>query len=74
MPLYDYKCKDCSHVFEVKQGFNDEPIETCPECKGKVERLIGGGIGFMFKGAGSSASDSADSCTTCCTGPTCGLN
>ena len=73
MPLYDYKCKECSHVFEVKQSFNDEPVSVCPECNGTVERLIGGGIGFMFKG-GSSISDSADSCTTCCTGPTCGLN
>ena len=30
----------------------DEPISECPECKGKVKRLIGTGAGIIFKGEG----------------------
>ena len=30
----------------------DEPLKKCPSCKGKVERLIGSGAGFIFKGTG----------------------
>ena len=35
MPLYDYLCEACEHVFEVRHGFND-PAPACPEC-GAVE-------------------------------------
>lgn len=31
MPLYDYRCADCGHVFEAKHGFN-EPAPACPAC------------------------------------------
>jgi len=31
---------------------NDTPISTCPECGGKVKRLIGTGAGPIFKGSG----------------------
>ena len=30
----------------------DAPLTKCPECKGKVKRLIGAGAGFIFKGSG----------------------
>ena len=52
MPTYDYKCSDCGHVFELFQSMSDDPIDTCPVCKGKVERLIGAGAGLIFKGSG----------------------
>lgn len=52
MPTYEYKCLVCSNLFEVFQKMNDEPLQNCPECNGKVKRLIGAGAGTIFKGKG----------------------
>ena len=52
MPTYDYRCKKCGHRFEEFQKMTDPPLKQCPECKGPVERLIGGGAGFILKGSG----------------------
>lgn len=52
MPTYEYECLACRHVFEYFQSMKDEPIKTCPACKGEVKRLIGAGAGFIFKGSG----------------------
>lgn len=52
MPTYDYLCTECDHTFEYFQSMNDTPISTCPECGGKVKRLIGTGAGPIFKGSG----------------------
>ncbi len=52
MPTYDYKCLDCGHTFELFQSMSSEPIDVCPNCGGKVKRLIGPGAGPYFKGSG----------------------
>lgn len=52
MPTYDYQCEKCGHQFEVFQRMSDRPKRTCPECKGRVRRLIGTGAGLLFKGSG----------------------
>ncbi len=52
MPTYDYKCNSCGHQFEAFQSITAEPLSECPVCGGKVERLIGGGNGLIFKGSG----------------------
>ena len=40
MALYEYECQRCGHKFEIKQGIHDNPITRCPNCEGKVKRLI----------------------------------
>lgn len=52
MPHYDYQCEKCGHIFEEFQTITEKHIEKCPECQGKVKRLIGGGAGIIFKGSG----------------------
>lgn len=52
MPTYEYECQKCGHRFEEFQSMKDEPLKKCPQCKGKVKRLIGAGAGFLFKGSG----------------------
>jgi putative FmdB family regulatory protein len=52
MPTYDYKCMECSHTFEIFQPMSAEHIKQCPNCNGKVRRLIGAGAGTIFKGSG----------------------
>ncbi|NCD34374.1 MAG: zinc ribbon domain-containing protein [Spartobacteria bacterium] len=57
MPTYDYKCKECGHLFEVFQNITADPVNTCPECGGAVKRLLGTGAGIIFKGSGFYATD-----------------
>lgn len=52
MPTYDYRCLECETEFEKFQGITEDPIEECPDCSGKVKRLIGAGAGLIFKGSG----------------------
>lgn len=52
MPTYDYKCTECDYTFEYFQKMTDEPLKECPQCKGKLKRLIGPGAGPIFKGSG----------------------
>ena len=57
MPTYEYECRDCGHAFERFHGINEDPIGECPECQGKVRRLISSGGGLVFKGPGFYATD-----------------
>jgi len=57
MPTYEYQCTSCGHRFEELQSFSDRPLKKCPRCAGPVERLVSGGAGFIFKGAGFYATD-----------------
>ncbi len=57
MPTYEYKCRDCGHAFERFQGINEPALEVCPECEGRVQRLISTGGGLVFKGPGFYATD-----------------
>jgi putative FmdB family regulatory protein len=38
MPLYEYRCKSCQHVFTELAKFEDKI--KCPECKKSTEKLI----------------------------------
>jgi len=31
---------------------SDEPLIKCPDCNGKIRRLVSGGSGLIFKGSG----------------------
>jgi len=52
MPTYEYQCEVCGFRFEKFQKISEEPVRTCPRCKGKVKRLISRGGGLLFKGNG----------------------
>ena len=58
MPTYEYQCTRCSHEFELVQSIHDKPRSRCPLCRGKVTKLIWGGIGISFKGSGFYVTDS----------------
>jgi putative FmdB family regulatory protein len=51
VPLYEYQCQKCRHRFEKIQKFSDAPVKKCPECGGKVEKMLSAPA-FHFKGSG----------------------
>jgi putative FmdB family regulatory protein len=53
MPTYDYRCDDCGHTLEAFESITAKPMKKCPECgKLKLKRLLGTGVGLIFKGSG----------------------
>lgn len=63
VPLYEYQCFPERHVFEVRQGINDEPVSVCEVCGGPVRRVIQP-VGIVFKGSGFYVNDSRKSSST----------
>ncbi len=52
MPIYEYRCPDCSHEFEEIQKMSDDPVRLCPSCgKENVSKLLSAAA-FHLKGGG----------------------
>lgn len=56
MPRYDYQCKSCDHVFEVRQSFDSEPRADCPLCAGESRRKFQV-VPIIYKGSGFYTTD-----------------
>ena len=52
MPTYNYYCNDCDTHFSYFQKMSDIAKSNCEKCKGKINRVITGGTGLIFKGSG----------------------
>ena len=51
MPIYEYRCGQCNHCFELRQGFDAEPVAVCPQCEGGAVRVFHPAP-ILFKGSG----------------------
>jgi len=60
VPRYDYECQSCQTLFEVKQGFNDEPVANCPSCHNAARRKFQV-VPIIYKGTGFYTTDYAPS-------------
>ncbi len=58
MPVYEYECESCSYRFEMKQGFDDNPVATCPRCECNARRIFSP-TPIIFKGSGFYVTDNA---------------
>ena len=56
MPIYEYVCQKCGHHLEVMQKISDKPLTRCPECRGKLEKILSQ-TSFQLKGSGWYVSD-----------------
>lgn len=57
MPIYDYRCDHCGHVFSAVRAFTDTDLEACPNC-GKRPRKLLTAPAVVFKGSGWYKTDS----------------
>jgi putative FmdB family regulatory protein len=51
VPIYEYRCTDCGHQFEVSQRMSDDPISECEVCGGQVAKVLFAPA-IHFKGSG----------------------
>jgi putative FmdB family regulatory protein len=52
MPIYEYECRDCGHVFDALQKMADQPLTDCPACgKASLRKLLSA-PNFRLKGGG----------------------
>ena len=56
MPLYDYECVSCGHVFELRQSFDTDPQGVCPLCSGVTRRKFHA-VPIIYKGSGFYTTD-----------------
>ena len=58
MPIYEYVCDGCGKQCELIQKITDQPLRTCPDCGGKMHKLISQ-TSFILKGNGWYVTDYA---------------
>jgi putative FmdB family regulatory protein len=58
MPLYDYRCRACSQVTEVRHGFREAFQGACPSCGSTELARVFHPAGVLFKGSGFYLTDS----------------
>jgi putative FmdB family regulatory protein len=51
MPIYEYCCQDCQHIFEEWQKDYTERDRSCPICGARAKRMISS-TAFILKGSG----------------------
>lgn len=60
MPLYEYECRDCRKLTEVRHGFDETVAQPCAACGGELVRRFSP-TGIVFKGSGFYVTDSRKS-------------
>ena len=56
MPIYEYECNSCHTSFELRQGFDADPVGTCPTCQGAAQRRFHS-VAVIYKGSGFYTTD-----------------
>jgi putative FmdB family regulatory protein len=62
MPLYEYQCRNCGAVVDVRHGFDETHKDPCATCGGEMARRYSP-TGIVFKGSGFYVTDSRKSLT-----------
>jgi putative FmdB family regulatory protein len=57
LPLYEYRCAK-GHRFEKIEPITAKPVQKCPKCGARAERLLGAPA-LQFKGSGWYVTDYA---------------
>ena len=60
MPIYEYECRKCGHVFDALQKMSDPPHTDCPDCGQPELRKLLSAPNFRLKGGGWYETDFKD--------------
>jgi putative FmdB family regulatory protein len=60
VPLYEYRCLDCAHQYEKREGFDASALQKCPTCGGTARRVLHAAP-IVFKGSGFYVTDNRKS-------------
>jgi putative FmdB family regulatory protein len=52
MPIYEYQCEACRHVFDSLQKISEAPLSTCPDCGAEALKKLVSAPAFRLKGGG----------------------
>ena len=61
MPIYEYQCKKCGHVFEREHAIGEQKKYRCPDCSCVNTQKLISKVGVIFKGTGFYATDNRKS-------------
>jgi putative FmdB family regulatory protein len=60
MPIYEYRCQQCGHEFEVLQKVSDPAPKKCPKCGNLNLKKMVSNTSFQLKGTGWYVTDFKD--------------
>jgi putative FmdB family regulatory protein len=40
LPTYEYRCIECGHQYERREGFDAPALQHCPKCGGESRRVL----------------------------------
>lgn len=52
MPIYEYQCEACGHVFDSLQKISEAPLTRCPDCGAEALKKLVSAPAFRLKGGG----------------------
>ena len=65
MPLYEYRCKDCGHVFEKMMRFSEaDRAPICPHCQSQETHKKVSAVASFGSSSGSAEFGGGSSCGT----------
>jgi len=56
VPIYEYRCDECGHSFDILQRMSDDPLVTCEKCGGMLRKVLHP-VAIHFKGSGFYTTD-----------------
>ena len=68
MPVYDYKCIECGHRFDLLRSISNTSPVTCPQCGGQVVRVYEGKWSVGKRAAGGGGCSCGGNCGGNCAG------
>lgn len=72
MPIYEFRCTNCSELFELLVIKADDQTEMCcPKCKSEEFERVMSTTNFTMSGGGGSSAKKPSAQTRTCSGGSC---